>query len=175
MVKVRSSDLLLNNTLTQQKKMGIAGSIGIWVGSSPPDGALLCNGAEYNTADYLDLSASLGRSSFLKFNVPNLQGKLPRGTNSTTPPPDPPTDGSLRSTGGDSTIQGIGHTHVANTSRFSSVFDDTNIERGDSDPQKYIEQFPGQQVSTITSSFNTTDTQINYLPKYLAVNFIIYT
>ena len=170
MVKVTSSNLILNNTLTQQKKMGITGSIGMWVGSSAPAGALFCDGTTYNRSQYPLLANSLGVTSGLTFNVPNLQGTLPRGTNSTTPPP----DGSLRKTGGNLQIQSIGHTHTINQSRFLFLFEkDRPEEEGDSGIYVYFLQ--PESTSNVTTTNNASDTQIDYLPPYLAVNFIIYT
>lgn len=168
MVKVRSSDLVLNNTLTppltQQTKMGITGSIGIWVGTSPPAGALLCDGATYNSStnpQLLPLANKLGISTPGSFQVPNLQGKLPRGMNL-----------MLRATGGSLTIASIGHQHTANTARFPLISNYREVELGNG---SWAEDFELRTASGVTTSLNTTDTQINYLPPYFAVNFIIYT
>ena len=176
MVKVTSSDLVLNNTLTppliQQKKMGITGSIGIWVGISPPAGALLCDGATYNSLtnpQLLPLANKLGFSTAGSFQVPNLQGRLPRGTNSTTPPP----DGSLRKTDGNLQIQSIGHTHTINQSRFVEMIDTDTMEFG-LDESSIFSPI-SESTSNVTTTNNASDTQIDYLPRYLAVNFIIYT
>ena len=165
MVKVTSSNLILNNTLTppltQQTKMGITGSIGIWVGSPAPPGALFCDGAAYTRSLYPQLANSLGvPDTSLNFQVPNLKQKLPRGTNST-----------IRLSAGTEKIQSIGHQHTANSARFPRIFGAREVEFGNG---SWAEMFEDYTASVITNP-NTTDTQINYLPKYLAVNFIIYT
>jgi microcystin-dependent protein len=162
MVKVTSSNIILSTTLTQNKKMGITGSIGMWVGSSPPDGALLCDGQQYNTAAYPDLAASLGASGST-FLVPNLQRDLPRGTNTT--------NSNVRAEGGNLKIQSIGHQHVANTGIMASVYDIYAVEYGDEVEAKLINSV---EVN-LSIAPNTNDPQIDYLPPYFAVNFIIYT
>jgi len=175
MVKVTSSNLILNNTLTppltQQKKMGITGSIGMWVGQPPPPGALFCNGGTYNRSDYPLLADSLGIApGQLTFQVPNLNGRLPRGTNNVVMP---------RATGGQAKITKIGHDHNVNQSRFVNPQDPRIIEIGNSSPQIYITPFTGPQNEPVVSQANTgginPGTQIDYYPQYLAVNFIIYT
>ena len=167
MVKVTSSNLILNNTLTppltQQTKMGITGSIGIWVGSPAPPGALFCDGETYNSLtnpQLLPLANKLGFTTAGSFKVPNLKEKLPRGTNST-----------IRLSAGTEKIQSIGHQHTANSARFPKIFGAREVEFGNG---SWAEMFEDYTASVITNP-NTTDTQINYLPKYLAVNFIIYT
>jgi hypothetical protein len=164
MVKVRSSDLVLNNTLTppltQQKKMGITGSIGMWLGSSPPPGALLCDGASHPTASYPLLAASLGASG-ATFLVPNLQGRLPRGTNLNDRVP-----------GGTPQIQSIDHQHEVDQSRFRFVFNGSRPEIGNG---SWSEQFTSQLSTNVTTTNNASGAKIDYLPLYLAVNFIIYT
>jgi microcystin-dependent protein len=163
MVKVTSSNIILSTTLTQNKKMGITGSIGMWVGSSPPDGALLCNGQLCNTLEYPDLAASLGASG-PTFLVPNLQGELPLGTNS-----------NVRAEGGNLKIQNINHVHTVNQSRFIDFIGSNNIRPGTMTPQLFA--FLGSQnpTTSVITTPNTTDSQIDYLPPYFAVNFIIYT
>jgi hypothetical protein len=161
MVKVTSSNIILSTTLTQNKKMGITGSIGMWVGSSPPDGALLCNGQLCNTLDYPDLAASLGAFG-PTFLVPNLQGELPLGTNS-----------NVRVEGGNLKIQNIEHQHTLDQSRFLFLYEKDRPEEGDSGISAY--RLEDQQTTGVTTTPNTSDAQIDYLPPYFAVNFIIYT
>jgi microcystin-dependent protein len=172
MVKVRSSDLLLNNTLTppltQQKKMGITGSIGMWVGSSPPAGALFCDGQEYNSStnpQLLPLAIKLGVLTPGVFNVPNLQGRLPRGINSIIPRTTP---------GGNKQIQSIGHTHTINQNRFA-IPNATSRPEVDGDSEKYVYPLENIQTTAVTTTNNAVGAKIDYLPSYLAVNFIIYT
>ena len=167
MVKVTSDSIILSSTLTQKKKMGLTGSIGMWVGSSPPAGALFCDGASCNTATYPELAASLGESG-TTFNVPDLKTKMPIGTNSA--------NSNIRQDGGTSTIQGIGHQHTADTTRFPTISNFVEVELGNG---SWAENFANRTASNVTTSLNTNASnpadQINYLPPYLAVNFIIYT
>jgi len=163
MVKVTSSNIILSTTLTQNKKLGITGSIGMWVGSVAPNGALLCNGQQYNTADYLDLAASLGASGST-FNVPNLSGELPLGTNS-----------NVRVEGGNLKIQNIEHQHTVNQSRFLVLYEKDRPEQGTYSPQKAVYPLQNESITGVTTTPNTTASQIDYLPPYFAVNFIIYT
>ena len=165
MVKVTSSNIILSTTLTQNKKLGITGSIGIWVGSSPPDGALLCDGSSKSISEYPGLAASLGVTSGLTFNVPDLRSKLPLGTNSTN-----------RTSSGNLLIGNIEHKHSVNQSRFVELTDQDTMENDTQSPQ--FTTFPPVSVTTtnVTSSPNTSaTTQLQYLPPYFAVNFIIYT
>lgn len=159
MVKVTSFSIILSSALTQKKKMGITGSIGIWVGSSPPAGALFCDGTTYNTADYPGLAASLGASG-ATFIIPDLRTMMPLGTTS-----------NIRQTGGDLKIQSINHEHTALASKMVSVNTTQDVELGD---EFRTQEFRVEEVD-LTTTQNTTDAQINYLPPYLAVNFIIYT
>ena len=164
MVKVTSSNIILSTTLTQNKKMGITGSIGIWVGSVAPDGALLCDGTEHDTADYPDLAASLGASGST-FLVPNLSGELPRGTNTT--------NSNVRAEGGNLKIQNIEHVHTVDQSRFVELYEKDRPEiLGDSGIAVYY--LENMRTTSVTTTKNTTDPQIDYLPPYFAVNFIIY-
>jgi microcystin-dependent protein len=160
MVKVTSDSIILSSTLTQKKKMGLTGSIGMWVGSSPPAGALFCDGTTYNTADYPGLAASLGESG-ATFIIPDLRTRMPLGTTS-----------DIRQTGGTATIQGIGHQHTADTTRFPTVSNSVEVEFGNG---SWAIPFENKTASGVTTSPNTTEPQIDYLPPYLAVNFIIYT
>lgn len=159
MVKVTSDSIILSSALTQKKKMGITGSIGIWVGSSPPAGALFCDGTTYNTADYPGLAASLGASG-ATFIIPDLRTMMPLGTTS-----------NIRQTGGDLKIQSINHQHLVNQGRFLFLFDVSNPEIGNG---SVSHQFKSENTN-VTSTNNTNATQIDYLPPYSAVNFIIYT
>lgn len=51
-----------------------------YVGTTAPEGWLLCNGANYDIQKYLELAHALGYSGNTgKFNVPDLRGKYLKG------------------------------------------------------------------------------------------------
>lgn len=57
------------------------GTINPYIGTTAPDGWLLCNGAQYDQADYPDLTAVLpgALKSGDVFNVPDMRGRMPVG------------------------------------------------------------------------------------------------
>ena len=68
-----------------------AGSIQVWPGSTAPEGWLLCNGQAVSRTTYAGLFGVLGTAygqgdGSTTFNVPDLTGRVPMGTNGTYPP-----------------------------------------------------------------------------------------
>lgn len=68
-----------------------AGSIWLWPGSTAPAGWLLCNGQAVSRTTYANLFSVLGSAygqgdGSTTFNVPDLTGRVPVGTNGTYPP-----------------------------------------------------------------------------------------
>jgi microcystin-dependent protein len=69
----------------------------MYAGAAEPSGYLLCNGASYPTATYPQLFAAIGYAfggSGANFNVPDLRGRFPIGTDPTH---------ALAGTGGEAT------------------------------------------------------------------------
>lgn len=67
-----------------------AGSIQVWPGSTAPEGWLLCNGQAVSRTTYANLFSVLGTAygqgnGSTTFNVPDLTGRVPVGSNSTYP------------------------------------------------------------------------------------------
>lgn len=67
-----------------------AGSIWLWPGSTAPAGWLLCNGQAVSRTTYANLFSVLGSTygqgdGSTTFNVPDLTGRVPVGSNSTYP------------------------------------------------------------------------------------------
>ncbi|MBS5518541.1 MAG: tail fiber protein [Clostridiales bacterium] len=67
-----------------------AGSIQVWPGSTAPEGWLLCNGQAVSRTTYANLFSVLGTTygqgdGSTTFNVPDLTGRVPMGTNGTYP------------------------------------------------------------------------------------------
>lgn len=65
----------------------MAGEIKMWAGNTIPDGWLLCNGSEISKKTYPKLYAAIGDlwgtpNSSSNFKLPNLNGKVPVGYNS---------------------------------------------------------------------------------------------
>lgn len=68
-----------------------AGAIWLWPGSTAPEGWLLCNGQAVSRTTYAGLFGVLGTAygqgdGSTTFNVPDLTGRVPMGTNGTYPP-----------------------------------------------------------------------------------------
>ena len=59
------------------------GTIVLYLGQTPPEGWLLCDGAEYSASTYPNLAAHLGADGEGKYKTPNMKGYVPKGaTNS---------------------------------------------------------------------------------------------
>ena len=85
MVKITNDHLKLTDNLNQYSKVPFTGTVILWTGSTSPDGALLCNGKQYEVADYPVLAEFLGYpSTDTYFNVPNFNNRIPIGADNTT-------------------------------------------------------------------------------------------
>ena len=166
MVKITKDHLDLSNNLLQQLKMPFTGTISLWPSQNPPKNALLCDGNEYEVADYPALASVLGYSDQTKFTVPNFQNRFPLGGN------DSGTDISGNIIGGTNKINSINHSHnVTINSMYSSTSGLSSVEIGNGE---WNHRFNVGSVD-IDFNHNTTDNQIDYLPKYCTVNYIIHT
>lgn len=156
---------LSDNVLLQYSKMPFTGLISLWTGDSPPTGALFCDGSFHNTADYPFLAAVLGYSG-VQFQVPDLRGRFPLGADNTT------TITNANATfGGDLKITSIGHEHSVDLGAiYNNSVTWSNPEIGNGS-----ESYQFKVVNTsIAIPANTTQKQINFLPMYTAVNYIIH-
>lgn len=167
MVKITSNTIDLTDNLQQFSKMPVTGLISLWTGISIPANTLLCDGKEYNIADYPLLASFLGPTSATKFRVPNLNGRLPLGAdNSTTV-----TNGGVM-LGGANQINSIEHSHTANISMiWSNVYRYDTPEIGDGAWNYSLIA----KTTTLTTGSNTSSNKIDYLPEYTVVRYIIHT
>lgn len=168
MVKITNDHLKLTDNLNQYSKVPFTGTVILWTGSTSPDGALLCNGKQYEVADYPALAEFLGNpSTDTYFNVPNFNNRIPIGADNIG---NVTNDGVH--TGGKNKIEGIPHTHSVDlTNIFNSVYTDDNPEIGNG---THNHQF-GVGTTNKTVDSNTDASHQDYFPPYTAVNYIIYT
>ena len=149
--------------------MPFTGLISLWTGAGdkPPAGALFCDGSSHKTDEYPDLAAFLGYSDKDQFLVPDFRGRFPLGTDNSNNIINE--DNTL---GGNLKITSIEHEHSVNLDEiYNNVRTWANPEIGDG---SWSYQF--QVVSrSITIPANTDTTQIDFLPMYTAVNYIIHT
>ena len=168
MVKITKDSIDLSANLQQFSKMPVTGLISLWTGISIPANTLLCDGKEYNIADYPGLASFLGTASATKFSVPNLNGRFSLGAdNSSTI-----TNGGVM-VGGSSQINSIEHSHTANISMIcKNVAELSNPEIGNGGGWNYI---ISAGETTLTTDSNTPLSKIDYLPEYTVVRYIIHT
>lgn len=168
MVKITNDHLILTDILNQYSKVPFTGTIILWTGTTSPDGALLCNGNQYETTTYPALATFLGYSSTdVNFNVPNFNNRIPIGADNTTNI----TNGGVN-IGGSAKINGIPHSHSVDlTNIFNNVYTWDNPEIGNG---SWNYEFQLETVN-ITIDKNTSNPHIDYFPPYTAVNYIIYT
>lgn len=96
------------------------GGVTMWAGTTAPAGYLLCRGQAVNRGDYVDLFTIINETygagnGTTTFNVPNLQGRVPVGFDSTQTEFD-----ALAETGGAKTVSLVeanlpAHQHAAGT------------------------------------------------------------
>ena len=168
MVKITNDHLKLTDNLNQYSKVPFTGTVILWTGSTSPDGALLCNGKQYEVADYPVLAEFLGYpSTDTYFNVPNFNNRIPIGADNI---------GNVTNngvnTGGSAKINGIPHSHSVDLNKIKKnvyVRDTPEIGNGAHNHQFEIRN------TNITILANTTLSHKDYFPPYTAVNYIIYT
>lgn len=168
MVKITSDHIDLSANLQQFSKMPATGLISLWTGITIPANTLLCDGTEYNIADYPGLASFLGyMAPATKFSVPNLNGRFPLGAdNSSTI-----TNGGVM-VGGANQISSIGHSHTANISMiFNNAYTRDYPEIGNGGG--WSNQL-GIATTTLNVDSNTSATKIDYLPEYAVVKYIIH-
>ena len=168
MVKITNDHLKLTDNLNQYSKVPFTGTVILWTGSASPDGALLCNGNQYEVADYPALAAFLGYpSTDTYFNVPNFNNRIPIGADNIG---NVTNDGVH--TGGNEFISGISHTHSIDLNGiFTDAYTWSWPELGNG---SHTYQF-NDTTRTKELPANTTDAKIAYYPPYTVVNYIIYT
>lgn len=162
MVKITKDHIdLSNNILLQATKMPFTGTISLWSSQTLPANALLCDGKQYNVVDYPDLAEVLGSNSS-KFTVPDFRARFPLGGNSS----------NLGTMGGEKQIQGISHFHTVDLSDiYKNAYSPGKVELGNGGTNQQL----GSGSTDITIPNNTDDDQIDYLPPYTAINYIIHT
>lgn len=168
MVKITNDHLKLTDNLNQYSKVPFTGTVILWTGSTSPDGALLCNGNQYEVADYPVLAEFLGYpSTDTYFNVPNFDNRIPIGADNTTN-----VLNNGVNIGGSEKINGIPHSHSVDLNDIKkNVYTWDNPEIGNG---AHNYQF-GIGTTTKTIFKNTASSHIAYFPPYTAVNYIIYT
>tara|TARA_B100000900_G_C20594096_1_gene722688 strand:- start:2164 stop:2670 length:507 start_codon:yes stop_codon:yes gene_type:complete len=168
MVKITNDHLKLTDNLNQYSKVPFTGTVILWTGSTSPDGALLCNGNQYEVEDYPALAEFLGYpSTDTYFNVPNFNNRIPIGADNTITA----TNNGVH-TGGEKKIGSIEHNHIVDLHGVLQTHYHWNkAELGNAD---WNYDFSVSNT-TKTIAANTTHPQVNYYPPYTVVNYIIYT
>lgn len=168
MVKITNDHLILTDTLNQYSKVPFTGTIILWTGTAAPDGALLCDGNQYETATYPALAIFLGYSSTdVNFNVPNFNNRIPIGADNTTN-----VLNNGVNIGGSEKINGIPHSHSVDLNGIKKnvyTWDNPEVGNGTHNHEFKVEG------TTKTVSKNTDASHQDYFPPYTAVNYIIYT
>ena len=156
------------------------GIIELWPGSTAPEGWLLCNGQAVSRTTYANLFSVLGTTygqgdGSTTFNVPDLTGRVPMGTNGTYP---------LASKGGETahTLSEAELPAVNGYLEFHNIYTGTNLGdvknafSGQRIDGKYRD---GGSTQTGASSYGIAnlnfgqDSAHNNLQPYLAQNYII--
>lgn len=156
------------------------GVIQIWPGNTPPAGWLLCNGQAVSRTTYANLFSVLGTTygqgdGSTTFNVPDLTGRVPMGTNGTYP---------LASKGGETahTLSEEELPAVNGYLEFHNIYTGTNLAdvknafSGEKISGKYRD---GGSTQTGASSYVVVnldfgqDAAHNNMQPYLAQNYII--
>lgn len=157
-----------------------AGAIWLWPGSTAPEGWLLCNGQAVSRTTYAGLFGVLGTAygqgdGSTTFNVPDLTGRVPMGTNGTYP---------LASKGGETahTLSEAELPAVNGYLEFHNIYTGTNLAdvknafSGQKIDGKYRD---GGSTQTGASSYVVVnldfgqDAAHNNMQPYLAQNYII--
>jgi hypothetical protein len=169
MVKITNDRIYITDNLQQFSKMPVTGLISIWTGIAIPANTLLCDGKPHTISAYPDLANFLGYTSTSgSFNVPNFEGRLPLGADNTTTI----TNGGY-TIGGANEISSIGHSHTADISPvYTHHYRHDTPEIGNGGGWNYSLNSYGH---TVTTDYNTTTAQIDYLPPYTVVKYIIHT
>lgn len=158
----------------------VSGLVLMWPGSTPPDGWLLCNGQAVSRTTYANLFSVLGTTygqgdGSTTFNVPDLTGRVPMGTNGTYP---------LASKGGETahTLSEAELPAVNGYLEFHNIYTGTNLAdvknafSGQKIDGKYRD---GGSTQTGASSYVVVnldfgqDAAHNNMQPYLAQNYII--
>lgn len=155
----------------------IAGLVLPFAGAVAPIGYLMCDGAEYSTADYPELYEAIGRAytatdaAETVFNVPNLIGRVPIGSGSYSD-----------STTGQSAIYELGATageveHTLSVEEMPSHSHSLKVVHSEGTGNEY-----GREASVTTVMFedgnigNTGGDQAhNNMQPYVVTNYIIST
>lgn len=144
-----------------------SGIIKAFAGNTIPDGWLLCNGQEVSRSTYSDLFETIGitygsGNGTTTFNIPNLQGKMIIGADSTY---------TLGRTGGSATAHAQIHVNGGDQihfSRKSGTFT-SNISLGGTGSNIGVQEKTGTFVVNVVGDDDTTGA----LPPYISMNYII--
>lgn len=167
-----------------KKRLLPVGAVRIWLGATPPDNFLLCDGSAVSRTTYAALFAITGTlygagNGTTTFNLPNLIDRFPLGKSSTH---------ALASTSGAATVIlsvpnmathrhafGDGHTHEVTEGTYST---DTDISGTVEVVGPVLEinadgSAPTSEVTTGDLEATGGDTAFDVLNPYYAVNFVI--
>lgn len=174
-LKARFDNLVKNlvatrfNGLIDEIKAQIvpSGVIKAFAGNTAPDGWLICNGQAVSRSEYAALFAVIGTTygagdKSTTFNVPNLQGKMIIGADSTY---------TLGKTGGSATAHAQIHVNGDDQIHFqrkSGTFT-SNISLGGTGPLIGMQERTGTFVVNVVGDNDTTCA----LPPYISMNYII--
>jgi hypothetical protein len=166
---VEKDKITYNRKLIQQQKLPRIGSVVMWAGVSPPDGAKLCDGSQYNKATYPELFKVIGNrygGTDPLFNVPDFRNVYLFGSSSPIN-----CSGALY---GNWKIQNFSHFHmldVTNLRYINSVA--KNLESGNEGIALGFSGIKDLNL-TVKSYPDPIVTKESYRPNYTLCNYIIY-
>ena len=172
----------------------LIGSLTMYGGVSAPAGYLLCDGTQYDPATYPALYAVIGNTYGgvinTTFNVPDMRGRAPFGSETISPLEGITVDGGASSTfytrqvsGGskmfdDNQIAPHSHNNPQNEGSYAySATSNDNTAVGGIKITRLItlETTPFNATTTEQTNFNAFQSQSEYMPPYCAVNYLIKT
>jgi len=168
---VEKDKITYNRKLIQQQKLPRIGSVVMWAGVSPPDGAKLCDGSQYNKATYPELFKVIGNrygGTDPLFNVPDFRNVYLFGASS-------PIQCSS-ALYGNWKIQNFSHFHMLDVTNLRYISSDANIiESPDSTTgDAYHFNAEADIGMTVKSYPDPAVTKESYRPNYTLCNYIIY-
>jgi microcystin-dependent protein len=168
---VEKDKITYNRKLIQQQKLPRIGSVVMWAGVSPPDGAKLCDGSQYNKATYPELFKVIGNmygGTDPLFNVPDFRNVYLFGSSSPI---------QCSSTlYGSWAIQNFSHFHMLDVTNIRYISSEANtIEPPDSSTSNaYHFNGVADIGMTVKSYPDPAVTKESYRPNYTLCNYIIY-
>lgn len=166
---VEKDKITYNRKLIQQQKLPRIGSVVMWAGVSPPDGAKLCDGSQYNKATYPELFKVIGNrygGTDPLFNVPDFRNVYLFGASS-------PIQCSS-ALYGNWKIQNFSHFHMLDVTDLRYINSiPKNLENGNEGIALGFSGIKDLNL-TVKSYPDPIVTKESYRPNYTLCNYIIY-